>query len=104
MLLTDVGRCSPCFGKGLMLLSPAVTQQAGFPPGVVNIIPGYGPTAGAAISSHMDIDKVAFTGSTEVRRAPKPLTLGIWRRSHCCDTSFGALACPLLFNTAGCRV
>ncbi|XP_012499869.1 PREDICTED: aldehyde dehydrogenase, cytosolic 2-like [Propithecus coquereli] len=38
---------------------------AGFPPGVVNIVPGYGPTAGAAISSHMDIDKVAFTGSTE---------------------------------------
>lgn len=29
-------------------------------------MPGYGPTAGAAISSHMDIDKVAFTGSTEV--------------------------------------
>lgn len=32
----------------------------------MNIVPGYGPTAGAAISSHMDIDKVAFTGSTEV--------------------------------------
>ena len=43
-----------------------VCLQAGFPPGVVNIIPGYGPTAGAAIASHMDIDKVAFTGSTEV--------------------------------------
>jgi len=42
--------------------------EAGFPPGVVNIIPGYGPTAGAAISSHMDVDKVAFTGSTEVGR------------------------------------
>lgn len=40
--------------------------QAGIPPGVVNIVPGYGPTAGAAISSHMDIDKVAFTGSTQV--------------------------------------
>ncbi|XP_070570119.1 aldehyde dehydrogenase, mitochondrial-like [Ptychodera flava] len=40
--------------------------EAGFPPGVVNIIPGYGPTAGAAISEHMDVDKVAFTGSTEV--------------------------------------
>lgn len=40
--------------------------QAGFPPGVVNIVPGFGPTAGAAIASHMDIDKVAFTGSTEV--------------------------------------
>ena len=37
-----------------------------FPEGVVNIIPGYGETAGAAISSHMDVDKVAFTGSTEV--------------------------------------
>ncbi len=40
--------------------------QAGFPEGVVNILPGYGPTAGAAIASHMDVDKVAFTGSTEV--------------------------------------
>jgi len=40
--------------------------EAGFPEGVVNILPGYGPTAGAAIARHMDIDKVAFTGSTEV--------------------------------------
>ncbi len=40
--------------------------EAGFPPGVVNILSGYGPTAGAAIAYHMDIDKVAFTGSTEV--------------------------------------
>lgn len=46
------------------------TFQAGFPPGVVNIVPGYGPTAGAAISSHMDVDKVAFTGSTEVTSFP----------------------------------
>uniref|UniRef100_A0A7N5JK49 aldehyde dehydrogenase (NAD(+)) n=2 Tax=Ailuropoda melanoleuca TaxID=9646 RepID=A0A7N5JK49_AILME len=44
----------------------SLIQEAGFPPGVVNVVPGYGPTAGAAISSHMDIDKVAFTGSTEV--------------------------------------
>ena len=40
--------------------------EAGFPEGVVNILPGYGPTAGGAIARHMDIDKVAFTGSTEV--------------------------------------
>ena len=40
--------------------------EAGFPEGVVNILPGYGPTAGAAIANHMDIDKVAFTGSTEI--------------------------------------
>nr|KAF6281979.1 aldehyde dehydrogenase 2 family member [Myotis myotis] len=43
-------------------------KEAGFPPGVVNIIPGFGPTAGAAIASHKDVDKVAFTGSTEVGR------------------------------------
>jgi aldehyde dehydrogenase (NAD+) len=40
--------------------------EAGFPPGVVNMLPGFGPTAGAAIANHMDVDKVAFTGSTEV--------------------------------------
>ena len=42
--------------------------EAGFPDGVVNMLPGYGPTAGAAITRHMDVDKVAFTGSTEVGR------------------------------------
>ena len=41
-------------------------QEAGFPNGVVNIVPGYGETAGAALASHPGIDKVAFTGSTEV--------------------------------------
>ena len=41
-------------------------MEAGFPEGVVNVLPGFGPTAGAAIASHMDVDKVAFTGSTEV--------------------------------------
>jgi aldehyde dehydrogenase (NAD+) len=40
--------------------------EAGFPEGVVNLLPGYGPTAGAALARHMDVDKVAFTGSTEV--------------------------------------
>jgi aldehyde dehydrogenase (NAD+) len=44
----------------------ALIAEAGFPKGVVNIIPGYGPTAGAAITEHYEIDKVAFTGSTEV--------------------------------------
>src|SRR5262245_25643341 len=41
-------------------------QQAGFPEGVVNVVPGYGETAGAALASHPGIDKIAFTGSTEV--------------------------------------
>jgi len=40
--------------------------EAGYPPGVINVIPGFGPTAGGAIANHMGIDKVAFTGSTDV--------------------------------------
>ena len=40
--------------------------EAGFPPGVVNVLTGDGPTAGAALVNHKGIDKVAFTGSTEV--------------------------------------
>ena len=36
--------------------------EAGFPPGVINIIPGFGPTAGAALVEHPDVDKIAFTG------------------------------------------
>lgn len=40
--------------------------EAGFPEGVVNIVPGYGETAGAALAAHPDVDKCAFTGSTEV--------------------------------------
>uniref|UniRef100_A0A8I3MHF0 Aldehyde dehydrogenase 1 family member A3 n=2 Tax=Canis lupus familiaris TaxID=9615 RepID=A0A8I3MHF0_CANLF len=43
----------------------------GFPPGVVNIVPGFGPTVGAAISSHPHISKIAFTGSTEVGKLVK---------------------------------
>jgi aldehyde dehydrogenase (NAD+) len=42
--------------------------EAGFPEGVVNLLPGFGSTAGAAIARHMDVDKIAFTGSTEVGR------------------------------------
>jgi len=45
-----------------------LAREAGFPPGVVNVVPGFGLTAGAAIAEHMDIDKVAFTGSTQVGR------------------------------------
>jgi phenylacetaldehyde dehydrogenase len=42
--------------------------EVGFPPGVINILTGYGETAGAAMTAHPDIDKIAFTGSTEVGR------------------------------------
>nr|BAF57023.1 aldehyde dehydrogenase [Aciculosporium take] len=45
-----------------------LVKEAGFPPGVYNLLSGFGNVAGVAISSHMDIDKVAFTGSTIVGR------------------------------------
>jgi len=50
--------------SGLYMAS--LCKEAGFPPGVVNVLTGYGPTAGAAIVNHQDVDKIAFTGSTEV--------------------------------------
>ena len=48
------------------LLFGELIQEAGIPAGVVNIVPGYGETAGAALAAHPAVDKVAFTGSTEV--------------------------------------
>ncbi|KAL3454379.1 aldehyde dehydrogenase [Aspergillus insuetus] len=50
------------------LFAAKLIKEAGFPAGVINIISGFGRVAGAAISSHMDVDKVAFTGSTLVGR------------------------------------
>lgn len=41
-----------------------LAQEVGFPDGVINVVPGYGPTAGAALSAHQDVDKIAFTGET----------------------------------------
>jgi phenylacetaldehyde dehydrogenase len=43
-----------------------LVKEAGIPDGVVNIVPGFGETAGAALAAHPEVDKVAFTGSTEV--------------------------------------
>src|SRR5438132_1917301 len=74
-LLMQAWKWGPALAAGCtIILKPAeqtpltalrvgeLAQEAGFPDGVINIVPGYGPTAGAAISSHKDIDKVAFTG------------------------------------------
>lgn len=51
------------------LVLDRLLAEAGVPDGVVNLINGYGHTTGAAITTHPDVDKVAFTGSTEVGRA-----------------------------------
>lgn len=72
------------------LYAAKLFYEAGLPPGVLNIISGYGPTAGAAIANHMDIDKIAFTGSTETgqsilqaasRSNLKPVTLELGGKS-----------------------
>jgi aldehyde dehydrogenase (NAD+) len=47
-----------------ILYLASLIKEAGFPPGVINVLNGHGKDAGAAIASHLDIDKVAFTGST----------------------------------------
>merc|ERR1712142_48518 len=78
-LLMVAFKLAPALAAGnTMVLKPAeqtpltclymghLIKEAGFPAGVVNILPGYGPTAGAAIAEHMDIDKVAFTGSVPI--------------------------------------
>lgn len=74
-------KVSPALAAGCtMIVKPAeqtplsalyyahLAKLAGIPNGVLNVVTGYGPTAGAAISSHMDIDDVSFTGSSEVGR------------------------------------
>ncbi|MDK0628335.1 aldehyde dehydrogenase family protein [Clostridium perfringens] len=50
------------------LAMAALIKEAGVPAGVINVVPGYGPTAGGALTHHPDVDKIAFTGSTEVGR------------------------------------
>jgi aldehyde dehydrogenase (NAD+) len=78
-LLMQAWKLGPALAAGCtVVLKPAeqtplsalrvaeLAQEAGFPDGVLNVVPGYGPTAGAALARHMDVDKVAFTGSGEV--------------------------------------
>jgi len=76
------GKLGPALAAGCtVVLKPAeqtplstiilgeLALEAGFPEGVINIVTGYGRTAGAALASHMDVDKIAFTGSTVTGRA-----------------------------------
>jgi phenylacetaldehyde dehydrogenase len=78
-LLMAAWKLAPALAAGCTVVLKAAEQtpltalrlgelfmEAGFPPGVVNIRTGFGETAGAAIAAHPDVDKVAFTGSTEV--------------------------------------
>ncbi|KAK9060760.1 hypothetical protein SSX86_021466 [Deinandra increscens subsp. villosa] len=73
-----------------VLIFAHLSKLAGVPDGVINVVNGFGKTAGAAVSSHMDIDAVTFTGSTEVGRLVmqaaamsnlKPVYLGLSGKS-----------------------
>ncbi|KAL4710934.1 hypothetical protein ACJJTC_017899, partial [Scirpophaga incertulas] len=57
-----------------------LAKEAGFPPGVVNMLPGYGD-AGAAMVEHPDVDKIAFTGSTEVGKLIQSAAAGTIKRT-----------------------
>ncbi len=72
-----VWRMAPALAAGCtVILKPAeqtplstirlgqLVQEAGFPPGVINVLTGYGESVGAALSAHMDVDAISFTGST----------------------------------------
>jgi phenylacetaldehyde dehydrogenase len=91
--------------------------EAGFPDGVVNVVPGYGETAGAALSAHDDVDKIAFTGSTEVGKMIvqaaagnlKKVTLELGGKSPNIvmqdadlDTAIAGAASAIFFNHGQC--
>ena len=81
-LLSAAGKIAPALAAGCtVVLKPAeqtpmsalrlgqLALEVGFPEGVINIVTGFGTTAGAAIADHEGVDKVSFTGSTEVGKA-----------------------------------
>lgn len=83
------------------LYMAALSKEAGFPAGVINVLPGFGPSVGGAISAHPDIRKVAFTGSVEVGQAImesaaksnlKKVSLELGGKSPC-----------VIFDDADCR-
>ncbi|VDP87301.1 unnamed protein product, partial [Echinostoma caproni] len=70
--LLAIIKLAPCLCAGCTLIlkpaeqAPLSTIYLGFPPGVVNILPGYGETTGAPLCVHPDVRVISFTGSTEV--------------------------------------
>ena len=100
------------------LLLAQIIAEAGVPDGVVNVVPGFGETAGAALTAHDDVDKVAFTGSTEVGKLIvqaaagnlKKLTLELGGKSpnivfdDASDDAIAGAANAIFFNHGQCCV
>ncbi|MFI5066969.1 MAG: aldehyde dehydrogenase family protein, partial [Streptosporangiales bacterium] len=57
-----------------------LVEEAGFPPGVVNVVPGFGPSAGAPLAAHPDVGKITFTGETETGRKIMDAARGSMKR------------------------
>jgi aldehyde dehydrogenase (NAD+) len=74
-----------------------LVHEVGFPPGVVNVVPGYGHTAGARIGEHPDIDKVSFTGSTATGRSLVQASAGNLKRLH---LELGGKGANIVFDDA----
>ncbi|MGB2499425.1 MAG: aldehyde dehydrogenase family protein [Mariniblastus sp.] len=108
-LLMAAWKIAPALATGnTVVLKPAETtsltalklaeliQEAGFPPGVVNVVTGHGDV-GAAIVNHEDVDKVAFTGSTEVGKLIQKSIAGTNKR---CTLELGGKAANIVFDDA----
>jgi len=92
-LLMAAWKLAPALAAGCTIVLKAAEQtpmsalrlaelvaEAGFPKGVVNILAGYGESAGAALAAHEQVDKVAFTGSTEVGKEIQRRLAGTGKR------------------------
>ncbi len=92
-LTSTIWKIGPVLATGCtMVLKPAedapltalrlgqLVLEAGVPPGVVNVVPGFGHTAGAALAAHMDVDKIAFTGSDVTGRKIVEASKGNFKR------------------------
>jgi phenylacetaldehyde dehydrogenase len=129
-LLMAAWKLAPALAAGCcVILKPAeqtplsalrlgeLISEAGFPDGVVNIVPGYGETAGAALAAHDLVDKIAFTGSTEVGKLIvhaatgnlKKVSLELGGKSPNIvfkdadlDTAIGGAASAIFFNHGQC--
>lgn len=92
-LLMAAWKVAPALATGnVVVLKPAeqtplsalhfasLVKEAGFPPGVFNVVTGFGPTAGAPLVAHPKVDKIAFTGSTEVGKIIQREAAGLLKR------------------------
>jgi aldehyde dehydrogenase (NAD+) len=74
-----------------------LVSEAGFPPGVVNVVPGYGEVAGAALAAHPDVDKISFTGEHSTAQKIQAAAAGTMKR---CSFECGGKSPFLVFDDA----